>query len=178
MKDIEDDEPDVILRLRDIDFDSEASHEPIEHIVEFGRIVSDNVETYKLSISRFFELQKKVQLIKKQNDELIHILQRINGLPGFEKMEEGVNEYIESMDLDNLKKELADTKNTVAQYLSCFKTLKEVERFLCFVCLEATCDSYLDPCGHVVCGPCSMKLIGKCPFCRCHVSPKKIHWSC
>lgn len=176
MKDIEDDEPDMVLKLRDIDFD-DSTDEPIEHITAFSNTVTEHTETYKMNVTKLFEIQKRIQLIRKQNDELIHILQRTYGLPGFDKIEEGIQEYIESLHLDSLKKELADTKNTVAQYLKCFRTLKEVDKFLCFVCLEATCDSYLDPCGHVVCGPCSMKLIGKCPFCRCHISPKKIHWS-
>jgi len=49
--------------------------------------------------------------------------------------------------------------------------------FICFVCMERPIDTFIDPCGHVICGPCWARTTNKahCPGCRTPgVQPKKI----
>jgi len=53
------------------------------------------------------------------------------------------------------------------------KVLKDTDAeryasFTCFVCMDRLVDTFLDPCGHVMCGPCWVRTVNKreCPGCR------------
>jgi hypothetical protein len=42
-----------------------------------------------------------------------------------------------------------------------------MSKYMCFVCLERPVDTFIDPCGHVVCQSCSSRSsLHVCPFCR------------
>ena len=39
-------------------------------------------------------------------------------------------------------------------------------KYICFLCLDRTIDTFLDPCGHVICDDCSRRSLTLCPYCR------------
>lgn len=177
MKDLEPEESDIIMKLKSLDLDDDPpdTEEPEDpSISEFRSALKLGVIDYKQHLFKVSEIRAKMQLHAKQSEDLIEILKRVDN----EKIRDGVNEYLESLDLPRLKSEYNESKRMVSQYLDCFRTLREIERFLCFVCLEATCDTFLDPCGHSVCSGCANRLMMRCPFCRSSVIPKTIHWAC
>lgn len=175
MKDLDQEEPEILLKLRDLELTYEDTDEGPN---EFKEILNKGVQEYKTNVFNIVELQSKIQLVKKHTSEFAEIMQRLDGLPGSDKVRDGIEEYIESLDMEGLKKRYTESKKIVNRYLECFRSLREVEKFMCFVCLEATCDVFLDPCGHSICSGCSTKLVSrKCPYCRAHITPKVIHWA-
>jgi hypothetical protein len=85
---------------------------------------------------------------------------------GHDKILEGVEDYTKSLDIENLTEEYRKCTMEVNEYRKVFKSLREVEKYTCAVCLEAMCDTFLDPCGHTVCSDCSSRINRKCPYCR------------
>lgn len=179
MKDIEPEEPDIIMKLKNLELDEEevdAEEDP--SIEDFRTSLKLGILEYKKHLFKVSEIRTKMLMYSKQNEDLIEILKRVDGVPGSEKIHEGVHEYLESFNIERTKEEYKESRIKVSQYLDCFRTLREIDRFLCFVCLEATCDVFLDPCGHSVCSGCVSKLLHRCPFCRGNVIAKPIHWAC
>jgi Zinc finger, C3HC4 type (RING finger) len=51
------------------------------------------------------------------------------------------------------------------------------DQFTCSVCMDRLVDTFLDPCGHVMCRTCHVRSMNsQCPFCRTTIiEPKKIY---
>lgn len=53
---------------------------------------------------------------------------------------------------------------------------KKYNQFTCSVCMEHLVDTFLDPCGHMFCETCVIRLKNiQCPTCRARFIPKKIY---
>ena len=50
----------------------------------------------------------------------------------------------------------------------------EYAAFVCPICMESHVNTFLDPCGHVICSQCYIKSGARCPGCRVEVTAKKI----
>lgn len=172
-------EDECIYKLKDVvPCENEEDVVPADDDIEaFSKELELHTSKFKMYTKQIFKLQSDIDLISKRNQDLIDIVSRTKGLVGYEKVREGVQEYLDSLDLEGLRKTWNETKFKVKSYLSSFKSLRELDKYSCFVCLETTCDTFLDPCGHAVCYVCSKRIANKCPFCRTVVCAKKIHWA-
>jgi hypothetical protein len=76
--------------------------------------------------------------------------------------------------------ELHHVKGELHAMKAVLRKPRVANRYLCFVCLENSVDTFLDPCGHVLCASCTLKssMVTHpflCPGCRTIVSePKKM----
>lgn len=53
---------------------------------------------------------------------------------------------------------------------------EQILKYQCFVCMDKSIDTFLDPCGHVLCSGCWRRnRNGVCPACRNVAEPKKIY---
>jgi hypothetical protein len=94
------------------------------------------------------------------------------------RLESLLEDYDKVGDMEKKKENILNMK---ANFLAMEKVLKdtnasEFEKFRCFVCMEKYVDTFLDPCGHVLCEECLVKSnSANCPGCRAHVqSARKI----
>lgn len=53
---------------------------------------------------------------------------------------------------------------------------KRYQQFTCSVCMERLVDTFLDPCGHLMCEQCLVRTQrAQCPMCRSNIVPKRIY---
>jgi hypothetical protein len=53
---------------------------------------------------------------------------------------------------------------------------KRYNKFTCSICMDSLVDTFLDPCGHLICKTCLVRsLATQCPMCRTPIVPKKIY---
>lgn len=89
-----------------------------------------------------------------------------------------LEDYDQTANLEKKKEEILQMK---AKLLAMEKVLKDTnsiehEKFKCFVCMDKYVDTFLDPCGHVLCASCFTRANSlSCPGCRAQVqSARKI----
>jgi hypothetical protein len=97
--------------------------------------------------------------LKTKLTDMIAEFERVEEVDNFEHLLESLRGTCKSM-----KKVL---ENTNPEHLS---------KFQCFVCMDRSVDTFLDPCGHVLCTTCWRRNTSRvCPGCRASVHPKKIY---
>ena len=79
---------------------------------------------------------------------------------------------------DAHQEETAQLAGTVRamEYVLAQTNAKKYNQFTCSICMEHLVDTFLDPCGHVFCEACVLRLRSvHCPTCRSRYVPKKIY---
>ncbi len=167
MKDIEcDDEEDsgplgdILVQLKDLHFDDNLTETPHQ---EFKKELERHLEDFRLAVNKVIQMQRRIGLVVSESEDILEISKRLKDYP---KIAEAVSEYVEGLDIGGLTERYREAVTEVSQYQDLFRGLRNVERFMCSVCLESTVDTFLDPCGHTVCGLCSERINKKCPYCR------------
>jgi HD superfamily phosphohydrolase len=114
--------------------------------------------------------KKKLETLKKLTDTF-------DDGPYKEEATQLVSKFEQEEDIGGEKEELASLKGTAhAMRLALVNTNPEQAlKFQCFVCMDKEIDSFLDPCGHVICTGCWRRNnSAACPGCRTQVTAKKI----
>ena len=155
---------DLMVLLKDIPVDEGSDLD--KELVELKDLIELHTAKFKEKIEKTITIQRKLNSILAESDDLLVVLKRLRNTIGYDKILEGVEEYTKSLDVETLTDEYRQSTMEVNEYRKVFKSLREVERYTCAVCLEAMCDTFLDPCGHTVCTDCSVRINRKCPYCR------------
>ena len=75
-----------------------------------------------------------------------------------------------------LKDELKKYKYLLKSVLNQNEELNELHeiksRIECKICMDRTINTYLIPCGHVICNECILN--NECPFCRAKICEKRV----
>ncbi|BAT22378.1 hypothetical protein [Yellowstone lake phycodnavirus 2] len=114
--------------------------------------------------------KKKLETLKKLTDTF-------DDGPYKEEATQLVSKFEQEEDIGGEEEELASLKGTAhAMRLALVNTNPEQAlKFQCFVCMDKEIDSFLDPCGHVICTGCWRRNnSAACPGCRTQVTAKKI----
>jgi hypothetical protein len=89
------------------------------------------------------------------------------------KYAEQMRDLVAQFDHDEGLTELAESVRGKLKRLLGMKRIFEIctdcdvaSKYMCFLCIDRTIDTCIDPCGHSLCSPCSQKTRGICPFCR------------
>jgi Prokaryotic RING finger family 4 len=83
-----------------------------------------------------------------------------------------VDQFEEDERIDEIAKELKSKSERLLGMKKVFELCKDCDllsKYMCFLCLDNTIDTFIDPCGHVVCNTCSQRSLSLCPFCRVRV---------
>jgi len=117
-------------------------------------------------------VQAQAELSIKQED-ILHMRSVIDGMANprlkesLEKVvdKHEVEEGIEALTLQC--RELMGVTNEMQKVLK-DTNAERYASFTCFVCMERLVDTFLDPCGHVMCASCWVRTVNKreCPGCR------------
>lgn len=159
---------DVMVLLRDIpEGESVSEHQELDTDLDtLKNDIDMHVGIFKGLVDKTIHTQRKLNNILSESEDVLHIMKRLRNVTGYSKIMEGIEEYTKSLDVDRLTDEYRESTRKVNEYRHIFKGLREVEKFTCAVCLEAMCDTFLDPCGHTVCQECALRVDKKCPYCR------------
>jgi rubrerythrin len=150
---------DILVQLKEFEFadECETPHK------EFKKDLESHIDMFRRGISEVIRIQKRVNKVISETEDLMELSKR---LKDHEKISQAVQEYISELDIQKLTDEYTTVLRTVSEYRDLFKGLRNIERYMCSVCLEATVDTFLDPCGHTVCSLCADRIGKKCPYCR------------
>ena len=114
--------------------------------------------------------KKKLETLKKLADTF-------DDGPYKEEANQLVSKFEQEENIPGEEEELASLKGTAhAMRLALVNTNPEQAlKFQCFVCMDKEIDTFLDPCGHVICTGCWRRHnSASCPGCRTQVTAKKI----
>ena len=110
----------------------------------------------------YIELSNDVSLMK-------DTLSQIKSMTLREHITECVHDHAEEVDLDVKKEELSllagkvKAMEMILQHTNAWR----YNQFTCPICMDKLVGIFLNPCGHLVCDACLMKLRdSKCPTCR------------
>ena len=143
---------------------------------------------FKKSLQAFQkEYMETTRCIRDTEQELVSKKKKLDTLRKFaDTFDEGsykeeanqlVSKFEQEENIPGEEEELASLKGTArAMRLALENTNPEqAMRFQCFVCMDKEIDSFLDPCGHVICTACWRRNNSTaCPGCRARVTAKKI----
>lgn len=159
-----------LLRLRNV-----LEAEPVQADPPDGdllqRIQTLRTEYQELAQEILIEYEKLA--VKKQRaDTLLSFIDRI----GEHKYAEQMRDLVTQFDRDEGMSDLAESVRTKLKRLIGMKRVFELctecdvaSKYMCFLCLDRTIDTFINPCGHVICEPCANKTRNVCPFCRATV---------
>lgn len=168
-KELDEDEPhqlkDTMMLLRDIAVSDIPITQPDE-LKELKDNIDLHIGKFRLLIESTITTNRKLNSILAISSDVLELISKLRNTSGYEKMLEGVEEYTKSLNITDLTEEFRENTRKVNEYREVFKSLRDIEKFVCAVCLESMCDTFLDPCGHTVCEDCSIRIDKKCPYCR------------
>ena len=161
---------DRLLRLRNIlEFEDNSSPIPKHDMYDsVEKLKSDYIEKMSDVLTGYLNLHSK-------KEKASHILSIMDKLGNKDiKYVELLGQLVEQFDQDEgISEQAAVLKEKTTEMLSLrnvFSLCTEADimsKYMCFVCLERPVDTFIDPCGHVICQSCSSRSsLHVCPFCR------------
>ena len=149
--------------------------------------IAKNLNEFRLQSlalkQRWRELSNRV---KSYEDELVKIDEVSRFLTSDEDWQKRVlevkDEYIKKVQYDKAKEELTtlESQRAASETISKEFKVELSQGFTCAICYENSVSLFLDPCGHMTCGPCWSKVtcragVKLCPCCRTAATGKKIY---
>ena len=86
-----------------------------------------------------------------------------------EQMRDLVNQFDEDEGLSTLAESVRAKIKKLVGMKRVFELCADCDiasKYTCFLCLDRTIDTFINPCGHVICEPCASRTRNLCPFCR------------
>jgi hypothetical protein len=129
---------------------------------------------YKLELagSQRDLIQARSELSIKQED-ILHMRSVIDGMANprlKERLEKVVDKHEVEEGIEALTLQCRELMGVTSEMQKVLKdtNAERYASFTCFVCMERLVDTFLDPCGHVMCMPCWVRTVNKreCPGCR------------
>jgi hypothetical protein len=141
--------------------------------------LSDDVQTDAASFQRLkTEYLQIVDHLYATHKKFQEVIQKIDSLKSILQTLSTSGKYIDELSaiIEQFQKEecVDDIKHDIQETTKRFQMLRRVlnvsdigEQYMCFTCLQRRVDTFLYPCGHVMCTICSVSIRDMCPFCRC-----------
>jgi len=123
------------------------------------------------------ETEQQLVSKKKKLDTLKKFADTFEEGPYKEEATQLVRRFEHDENIDDLEDDLASLKGTARAMKDVLENtnLEQAMKFQCFVCMDKEIDTFLDPCGHVICTGCWQRNNStSCPGCRTRVTPKRI----
>lgn len=89
-----------------------------------------------------------------------------------------VERYKQEYNYSNKKEDVARLAGTVRamEKVLLHTGARRYQQFTCSVCMDRLVDTFLDPCGHLMCEECLVRTRNvSCPLCRATITPKRIY---
>lgn len=159
-----------LLRLRNILETDTFQPKAVEEYTQLKQMKKEYLELLEEVLLGWARLQPK----KDKANTLLSFVEKFGNSDY--KYVQGINALIEQFDKDEGITELAAELKEKTEKLLGLKKVFELcteadvaSRYICFLCLDRTIDTFIDPCGHVICDHCSQRSLTLCPFCRTRI---------
>lgn len=161
---------DRLLRLRNVlEFEENSSPIPKHELYDsVEKLKSEYIEKVSDVLTGYLNLHSKkekaslmLSIIDKFGNKDIKYVQMLSQLVEQFDEDEGITEQAAIL------KEKTTEMLSLRNVFSLCTDADIMSKYMCFVCLERPVDTFIDPCGHVVCQQCSSRsTLHVCPFCR------------
>jgi hypothetical protein len=144
---------------------------------DFKKSLQAFQKEYMETIRCVRETEQELVSKKKKLDTLKKLADTFDEGPYKEEANQLVSKFEQEENIPGEEEELASLRGTArAMRLALENTnVEQAMKFQCFVCMDKEIDSFLDPCGHVICTSCWRRNnSSSCPGCRTRVTAKKI----
>lgn len=144
---------------------------------EFKKSLQAFQKDYMQTTRTIRETEQNIASKKKKLDTLRKFADTFDEEPYKEEANQLVSKFENDEKIGEMEEDLASLKGTArAMRIALENTNPEqAMKFQCFVCMDKEIDSFLDPCGHVICTACWRRNNAvTCPGCRARVTAKKI----
>ena len=151
--------------------------------------LTDEWKTFRESLSKFqSDYGQILRQIREASEELkkkkshLRAVKDLGTILADSFYVDKVNELVSNVEREenivDFEEHLLLLKGTASAMKSLLEgtNLPQFFKFQCFVCMDKDIDTFLDPCGHVICTTCWRRnnIPNTCPGCRAIVRPKKI----
>ena len=144
---------------------------------EFKQSLQAFQKDYMQTTRTIRETEQNIVSKKKKLDTLRKFADTFDEEPYKEEANQLVSKFENEEKIDELEEDLASLKGTARAMRNVLENTnpEQAMKFQCFVCMDKEIDSFLDPCGHVICTACWRRNNAvTCPGCRARVTAKKI----
>lgn len=122
---------------------------------------------YTQTIDHLYTTQKRFHDVVQKVNSLKSILETFSSSGKYvDDLSKVIEQFQEDENIDEIKNDIHETTKRF-QMLRRVLNISDIgEEYMCFTCLQRKVDTFLYPCGHVMCNICSITIRDLCPFCR------------
>jgi hypothetical protein len=160
---------DRLLRLRTVlEHDNFQPKETPDVLESLNALKKDYLALLEEVLMGYEKLQPK----KDKADVLFHFVNKFGNDKELQYVKE-ISALVEQFEKDECIVEMAEELKDKTERMLGMKKVFELcadadilSKYMCFLCLDRTIQTFIDPCGHVICGACAQRNFSTCPFCR------------
>lgn len=144
---------------------------------EFKKTLQSFQKEYMQTTCTIREKEQELSSTRKKLETLRKFADTFDEGPYKEEATELVNKFEQGENIEELEDEVSMLKGTARAMKGVLENtnLEQAMKFQCFVCMDKEIDTFLDPCGHVICTRCWQRNnSSSCPGCRTRVTPKRV----
>jgi hypothetical protein len=144
---------------------------------EFKKSLQAFQKEYMETLRCVRETEQNIVSKKKKLETLKKFADTFDEGPYKEEANQLLSKFEQEENIGGEEEELASLKGTARAMRVALENTnpEQAMKFQCFVCMDKEIDSFLDPCGHVICTGCWRRNNStSCPGCRTRVTAKKI----
>jgi|AACY02.1.fsa_nt_gi hypothetical protein len=164
-----------LLMLRNIDLPTTYDPDNLpEDLHQAAATMKELKAMYVETVNRLIRVNKEHDEKRKKIDRMAEILNLMEGdaVRYKDSLQAVLDQFSEDERLVELKQEYEETveRFRALRHVINFVASDDMNRYMCFTCLDRSIDSVLVPCGHVGCSLCTSRFTTACPYCRSEVS--------
>lgn len=164
-----------LLMLRNIDVPTLYDPESLPPDLREIQNVIQNLKTmYVDTVNQLLRVNKEHTEKRAKIDKMTDIINTLetDAVRYKDSLQTVIDQFNEDECIDKLKDEYDETVKRFRhlRHVINFVSSDDMNRYVCFTCLDRSIDSVIVPCGHVGCSICTSRFTTTCPYCRTDVS--------
>ena len=164
-----------LLMLRNIDIPSLYDPETLPEDLHETQAAIKNLQTmYVDTVNQLLRVNKEHEEKRAKIDKLTTLINTLeaDAVRYKDTLQVVIDQFNEDERIDQLKEEYDETIKRFRhlRHVINFVSSDDMNRYMCFTCLDRSVDSVLVPCGHTGCSICTSRFTSTCPYCRTDVS--------
>jgi len=164
-----------LLMLRNIDVPSQYDPDTLpDDLREPLKVVQNLKMMYVNAVDQLLRVNKEHEEKRAKVDKLTVIINTLeeDAIRYKDSLHALIDQFREDECIDKLKEEYDETVKRFRHLRRVinFVSSDDMNRFMCFTCLDRSIETALVPCGHVGCSLCTSRFITTCPYCRADIT--------